>query len=104
MIGTGYLEHMVRDAVASWFPGLDVTFVSNPDFRSTNNAYSLLLTRPHVDAGREPEPRVISASAQAPRISCTIGEKMWQDRWGGRGSTFSSRYFSNLPTISTWKE
>ena len=33
VIGTGYLEHMVRDAVASWFPGLDVTFVTNPDFR-----------------------------------------------------------------------
>jgi len=50
VIGTGYLEHMVRDAVASWFPkGIDVTFVSNPDFRSTNNAYSLLLTRAHVE-------------------------------------------------------
>jgi Protein of unknown function (DUF1194) len=34
-------------------------------------------------AGRQPEPRVIPASAQAPRISCTIGETMWQDRWGG---------------------
>lgn len=34
-------------------------------------------------AGRQPEPRVIPASAQAPRISCTIGEKMWQERWGG---------------------
>jgi hypothetical protein len=34
-------------------------------------------------AGRQPEPRVIPASSQAPRISCTIGEKMWQDRWGG---------------------
>jgi choline kinase len=49
VIGTGYLEHMVRDAVASWFPGLDVTFVSNPDFRTTNNAYSLLLMREHVE-------------------------------------------------------
>ena len=50
VIGTGYLEHMVRDAVASWFPkNLDVTFVSNPDFRATNNAYSLLLTREHVE-------------------------------------------------------
>ena len=50
VIGTGYLEHMVRDAVASWFPkGLDVTFVSNPNFRSTNNTYSLLLTREHVE-------------------------------------------------------
>ncbi len=29
------------------------------------------------------EGRVIPASAQAPRISCTIGEQMWQRRWGG---------------------
>jgi Protein of unknown function (DUF1194) len=34
-------------------------------------------------AGREPKPRVMPASAQAPRISCTIGENMWQERWGG---------------------
>jgi hypothetical protein len=34
-------------------------------------------------AGREPAPRVMKASADKPRISCTIGEKLWQDRWGG---------------------
>lgn len=34
-------------------------------------------------AGRQPDARVIPASSEAPRISCTIGEKMWQDRWGG---------------------
>jgi choline kinase len=49
VIGTGYLEHMVRDSVARWFPDLDVTFVTNENFRSTNNAYSLLLLRPHLD-------------------------------------------------------
>jgi choline kinase len=49
VVGTGYLEHMVRDAVATWFPGLDVEFVSNPDYKTTNNAYSLLLTRAHVE-------------------------------------------------------
>jgi choline kinase len=49
VIGTGYLEHMVRDAVGSWFPALDVRFVTNPDFRTTNNAYSLALCRPHVE-------------------------------------------------------
>ena len=27
-------------------------------------------------------PRVIPAQARAPRISCTIGEQMWQNRWG----------------------
>jgi Protein of unknown function (DUF1194) len=36
-------------------------------------------------AGRMPEARVIPASAQAPRISCTIGERMWQERWGSGG-------------------
>jgi Protein of unknown function (DUF1194) len=33
-------------------------------------------------AGRVPEPRVVPAAADAPRISCTIGERMWQQRWG----------------------
>jgi choline kinase len=49
VIGTGYFEHMVRDSVEDWFPGLDVTYVLNKDFRTTNNAYSLLLCRPHVE-------------------------------------------------------
>jgi len=39
-------------------------------------------------AGRVPTPRVMPASADAPRISCAIGERMWQDRWGGRGFDF----------------
>jgi hypothetical protein len=29
-----------------------------------------------------PAAPVIPASADKPRISCTIGERMWQDRWG----------------------
>jgi Protein of unknown function (DUF1194) len=33
-------------------------------------------------AGRVPEARVMPAAAAAPRISCTIGERMWQQRWG----------------------
>jgi hypothetical protein len=33
-------------------------------------------------AGRMPEPRVIPVSADKPRISCTIGERLWQQRWG----------------------
>ena len=49
VIGTGYLEHMVRDAVGSWFPELDVTYVTNADFRSTQNAYSLYLAREHIE-------------------------------------------------------
>jgi hypothetical protein len=33
-------------------------------------------------AGRTPQRRVVPAQAKAPRISCTIGEQMWRDRWG----------------------
>ena len=33
-------------------------------------------------SSREPAARVVPASREAPRISCTIGEKMWRDRWG----------------------
>jgi hypothetical protein len=33
-------------------------------------------------AGRQPEPRIVPAVSRG-RISCTIGEKMWQERWGG---------------------
>ena len=33
-------------------------------------------------AGRTPEPRIVPAAANAPRVSCTIGERMWQQRWG----------------------
>jgi hypothetical protein len=36
-------------------------------------------------ADRKVEPRVIPASSENPRISCTIGEQMWQRRWGGGG-------------------
>jgi len=34
-------------------------------------------------AGRTPPPRIRPAAAGAPRISCLIGERLWQQRWGG---------------------
>ncbi len=34
-------------------------------------------------AGRTLEPRVIPASSTEPRISCTIGEQRWRERFGG---------------------
>jgi len=33
-------------------------------------------------AGRMPPARVVPAQARTPRISCTVGEQMWRDRWG----------------------
>lgn len=40
-------------------------------------------------AGRVPPARIIPVSAQEPRVSCTIGERMWRYRWGGGGSDFN---------------
>ena len=39
-------------------------------------------------AGAIPRERVVPAAASAPRVSCTVGERMWQDRWGGGGIDF----------------
>jgi hypothetical protein len=33
-------------------------------------------------AHRVPEQRVVPAASREPRVSCTIGEKIWQERWG----------------------
>jgi Protein of unknown function (DUF1194) len=33
-------------------------------------------------AGRTPERKVVPAAEKEPRVSCLIGEKIWQDRWG----------------------
>jgi hypothetical protein len=36
-------------------------------------------------AGRTPKARVIRASAEHPRVSCLIGETLWEQRWGAPG-------------------
>ncbi|MGO8908810.1 MAG: DUF1194 domain-containing protein [Bradyrhizobium sp.] len=33
-------------------------------------------------AGRAPERRIVPVAEREPRVSCLIGEKIWQDRWG----------------------
>jgi len=33
-------------------------------------------------AGHTPAARMLPTAANAPRISCTIGERMWRERWG----------------------
>ena len=33
-------------------------------------------------AGVTTAPHVIPAASSAPRISCTVGERLWQQRWG----------------------
>jgi hypothetical protein len=33
-------------------------------------------------AGRAPPPRILRTAEKEPRVSCLVGEKIWQDRWG----------------------
>jgi hypothetical protein len=33
-------------------------------------------------AGLMPQPKVIRVAGDKPRVDCTIGEKLWQQRWG----------------------
>jgi hypothetical protein len=33
-------------------------------------------------ADKAPEPGLLRVQARQPRISCTIGEQMWRERWG----------------------
>jgi hypothetical protein len=33
-------------------------------------------------AGEEPERRIVPVAEKEPRVSCLIGEKIWQERWG----------------------
>jgi len=48
VIVTGYRENQIRDFVAAHFPDLSVTFLSNEHFTTTNNIYSLWLTRKNI--------------------------------------------------------
>jgi hypothetical protein len=35
-------------------------------------------------AGRTPERPIVPVAEKEPRVSCLIGERIWQERWGGR--------------------
>jgi choline kinase len=46
---TGHMEDKIRDYVSQTFPELDVTYVRNDNYQTTNTGYSLLMARPHVE-------------------------------------------------------
>ena len=52
VIVTGYRGEMIRQAVEAAYPALNVHYIDNADYRTTNNIYSLWLAKPFVD-GRE---------------------------------------------------
>jgi choline kinase len=48
---TGYRAEQIREFMAEQYPDLKVTFIHNARYETTNNIYSLWLTRDHVLGG-----------------------------------------------------
>lgn len=48
IIVTGYRENMIKDYLKTNFPGLNFTFLTNPDYENNNNSYSLWMTKDYV--------------------------------------------------------
>lgn len=45
---TGYRENMIKEFIRSNNPGINVKFLTNPDYENNNNSYSLWMTKDHI--------------------------------------------------------
>ncbi|MCZ7556477.1 MAG: phosphocholine cytidylyltransferase family protein [Bacteroidia bacterium] len=78
VIVTGYLDHLIRDFVTRRFPDINVEFVHNPVYDSTNNIYSLWLARDAMrghamlllDSDILFAPEIVGALLAAPQDNC----------------------------------
>ena len=50
--------------------------------RERGNFIEAIRTKLLLEIARHDAAPVIPAAADKPRVSCTVGERMWQDRWG----------------------
>jgi choline kinase len=48
IIVTGYLDHMIKDFISWEYSELNVQYIHNPVYDSTNNIYSLWLIKEHI--------------------------------------------------------
>ena len=49
VVVTGYRSEMIRDFIQEHYPELTVHFIHNADYQTTNNIYSLWLTREYIE-------------------------------------------------------
>lgn len=49
IIVTGYRQQQIVDFLQTHYPTQEITFIYNEKYESTNNIYSLWLTRPYID-------------------------------------------------------
>jgi choline kinase len=45
---TGYKENMIKDYIGNNYPGINIKYLTNPDFQNNNNSYSLWMTKDHI--------------------------------------------------------
>jgi len=95
----GFCGHMIRTALTTGFPALDFTFIRNDDFRTTNNAWSLMLADCRgdepiflLDSDIVCEPGVLDALLDHPapnrlglRTAGSIGDEEMKVRLDERG-------------------
>ena len=71
------LDYYYEDCVIGGPGSFVVTIKDREKFKEAIRTKLLLEV-----AGRTPERRIVPAAAKEPRVSCMVGEKIWQDRWG----------------------
>jgi len=45
---TGYRENMIKDFITKKYPGINITYLTNPDYENNNNSYSLWMTKDYI--------------------------------------------------------
>ncbi|WP_315782510.1 DUF1194 domain-containing protein [Bradyrhizobium sp. SZCCHNPS1003] len=74
------LDLYYKDCVTGGHGSFVITIKSRDEFKEAIRTKLLMEV-----AGRAPPPRIVPVAGDAdkePRVSCMIGEKIWQDRWG----------------------
>ncbi len=71
------LDYYYEDCVIGGPGAFVVTIKDREKFKEAIRTKLLLEV-----AGRTPERAVVHVADKEPRVSCMIGEKIWQDRWG----------------------
>jgi hypothetical protein len=71
------LDYYYEDCVIGGPGSFVVTIKDREKFKEAIRTKLLLEV-----AGRTPERPIVPAADKEPRVSCMIGEKIWQDRWG----------------------
>jgi choline kinase len=100
LLVTGYRGEQIREFLATQYPGLGVTFLHNDRYETTNNIYSLWLTKNHVqgedilllDSDILFDWRILPLLAASGHASClavrhdrTLGEEEIKVKTGKRG-------------------